>query len=264
MKKAILGAIIISIMMTFVGCGKEEALYYSEIKNNGSINTVENDKEGLLDDMLAVNGVEIINEITPVEEFKYSDNTYRENLKGVVIRGYKGTSSRVVIPKEIDEKPVVMIENHAFKWSHIESIVLPETLKLIDEYAFSGCSNLADIRFSDELEEIGYGAFKDCVSIEEIVIPDNVTVIKASTFTGCENLKKVVLPANLEEIQEEAFSDCKELEQVIFTGPNTSITIDGHAFSRCRKLDESSKDAILSRNPELTWSDENGISGPKD
>lgn len=46
MKKAILGAIIISIMVVFVGCGKEEPLYYSEIKEKEKIEDSTKDKAG--------------------------------------------------------------------------------------------------------------------------------------------------------------------------------------------------------------------------
>ena len=66
---------------------------------------------------------------------------------GITITGYEGTSSVVNIPSKINGIDVVAIGENAFlDCGIIESIIIPESVKRIGNYAFLNCTNLKSVR----------------------------------------------------------------------------------------------------------------------
>ena len=61
----------------------------------------------------------------------------------------------VVVPEGI-----ITIEKFAFYGSKIETIVLPSSLRLLDSYAFDGCSNLSSVEFKEGIETKEIGSIK--------------------------------------------------------------------------------------------------------
>ncbi len=76
----------------------------------------------------------------------------------------------VSIPEYIDGMPVTCIKPYAFSESAISEIVLPDSLKYIEPFAFNECKNLSKINFPKSLESIGGSAFYDCVFMGDILI----------------------------------------------------------------------------------------------
>ena len=60
--------------------------------------------------------------------------------------------------------------NHAFQYSSVESIKLPNSIKVIDRYAFCDCPSLKKITIPASVEEIGDHAFENCPSLEQTII----------------------------------------------------------------------------------------------
>lgn len=77
---------------------------------------------------------------------------------------------------------------------NLKEVVFEEgsRLKKIGKYAFSGCSNLRNIRLPEGLEHIGNGCFCE-TNLEEITIPSSVATIEEYAFYNCRSLKKVTL-----------------------------------------------------------------------
>ena len=73
------------------------------------------------------------------------------------------------------------------------SYVVPKSVTEIDSFAFGFALNLRDIKFSDNLSIIGYGAFNYCVGLTTISIPDSVTHIDYAAFTDIYFLDKVII-----------------------------------------------------------------------
>ena len=53
----------------------------------------------------------------------------------------------------------------------LESVSLPSTLKLLDWYAFQGCTSLKHVEMKEGLDSIGQGVFTYCISLEDCHLP---------------------------------------------------------------------------------------------
>lgn len=93
--------------------------------------------------------------------------------------------------------------------------------------AFSGIKNLtsADLK---GCTEITTGAFSNCTNLSDVVYSDNLVSIGEGAFTGTA-LKSVIFPESLQTIGSQAYSDCKGIQQ-IWMGRNLTSIGDG-AFS---------------------------------
>mgnify|MGYP002523255243 CR=1 FL=1 len=96
-----------------------------------------------------------------------------------------------------------------------ERFLIPETVTMIQNGAFNGCSSLTEITIPESVTTIGNGAFFGCSSLTEITIPASVTSIGNCAFSDCTSLKKLTLPAGIRRIVGRGFygifgSDAKE------------------------------------------------------
>tara|TARA_Y100000114_G_scaffold4184_1_gene3505 strand:+ start:1165 stop:2247 length:1083 start_codon:yes stop_codon:yes gene_type:complete len=131
-------------------------------------------------------------------------------------------------------KGVTRIATAAFDNKPIKSIVLPNTLSEIGEYAFVRAKKLKSISIPDSVKFIGMSAFTDCAGLESVKLPTGLKRIEESTFSGCTSLKTVQLPDDLEEISEYAFEDCSSLEDIKL--PAGLKRISSYTFSGCTSL----------------------------
>ncbi len=89
---------------------------------------------------------------------------------------------------------ITIIGKDAFRGNNcIEKVIIPISVKRIDEYAFCSCEKLKTIDFSHALSiaAIGGLAFAFCKNLEEIDLPDTVSSIGGHAFDNCMNLKNV-------------------------------------------------------------------------
>ncbi|MDR0324851.1 MAG: leucine-rich repeat domain-containing protein [Oscillospiraceae bacterium] len=140
---------------------------------------------------------------TPASDFEYS---YDAGVGGVVITKYIGSSIKVRIPEKIEGEPVVWIEG-GFSNSGIMDVYIPNSVTIIGENAFYGCTGLTNITIPDGVTSIGYRAFSDCTGLTSVIIPDGVTSIGSQAFRGCTGLVSIVLPDEFTNIGSRAFDD---------------------------------------------------------
>ena len=165
--------------------------------------------------------------------FNYEVEINADDADEVILRGCSLTDSRLEIPAEVEHGgkiyKVVGIATSAFYRSSYDTVVLPSTLRYlqnsaffdssissvvakdceletIDSQAFYYCSNLRDFQWPKNLKKIGDYAFSYC-ALDSIILPDKVTYIDDNAFYGCKNVRKIHLPPMLEYIGEAAF-DC--------------------------------------------------------
>ena len=101
-----------------------------------------------------------------------------------------------------------------FEYTALEEVVIPNSVKYIGEYAFSGCTKLKKITLPTELKEIKEYTFCWCKSLQEVVFPAQLKVIGMEAFEGCESLKSVTLPEGVGSIEQGAFAGCRSLESI--------------------------------------------------
>ena len=141
---------------------------------------------------------------TPEEEFVISASGY-----DCGIRKYTGNRSVVVIPSSIRGHRVVSIDPYAFSAflaplsnKTIEAVIIPDTVRSIEQHAFSGCSRLSTVIAHPGIEKIGMYAFHSCPKMTMAdfgvapwkpgvaYFPPDLRVIEAFAFsvngnTGC-------------------------------------------------------------------------------
>lgn len=116
---------------------------------------------------------------------------------GITITKYIGTDSDVVIPEKIDGKDVTVIGKNSFNENQtLISIAIPDTVWLIDGYAFVACKKLTTVRMSKNLEAINISAFDGCVELADAVLPNSLTTIGERAFAGCKSLKHIRIPSS--------------------------------------------------------------------
>ena len=116
----------------------------------------------------------------------------------------------------------------------VGAYIIPDSVKLIDSYAFAHCNKLTSITIPDSVTSIGHSAFWDCSGLTDIHIPDSVTSIGGGAFTGCSGLTNFNIPNSVASIEPNVFSLCSGLTSI--TIPSSVTYIGAHAFSHCSSL----------------------------
>lgn len=128
---------------------------------------------------------------------------------------------------------VTRIGKSAVSGIDVTTVNLPSSLKIIDEYAFSGLMRVEHFNLPDGLTFIGKSAFSS-TGIKEIKIPNTVKKIEALTFSSCSSLTKIELPPTITSIGRNAFWYSQALTTLNL--PNSLKTIEENAFEGCISL----------------------------
>jgi hypothetical protein len=127
----------------------------------------------------------------------------------------------VMVPSSLSgsftvKEGTVTIGKRAFaNCAEISEIVLPLSVKTIENAAFSGCTSLLGITLHEGITVIQREAFYMCNSLTELTIPSTVITID-SVAVSCENLKKIVISDNSSlSLNGSIASYCDSLETVI-------------------------------------------------
>ncbi len=110
-------------------------------------------------------------------------------------------------------------------------IYLPEGVKGIAPFAFSGNDKITKVALPESLIWIGEGAFFGCKSVSDIVFPNGYCKIEDRAFEKCISLKKVVL--NTRQIGKGAFAYCIALEHIFLNGISV---LKERTFEGCKAL----------------------------
>ncbi|MDE6473129.1 MAG: leucine-rich repeat domain-containing protein, partial [Ureaplasma sp.] len=112
-------------------------------------------------------------------------------------------------------------------------VQLPNSLEIIDHFAFSGCENLRTINnIPSKVKLIGKQAFFQ-TGLSSITLNNNLKTIDGSAFQWCKMLKTINLPNSLIELGSNAFS-CSGLTSI--TIPNSISQINLQTFRECTNL----------------------------
>lgn len=209
-----------------------------------------------------------------------------ENLCSINVSGFDDYESIDGILYKKDGESLTVVACPKAKGGIIS---LPENVRTIGNFAFSGCTSLTSIEIPNTVTSIGSYAFDGCSSLTYAVIGESVTSIGNYAFSGCTSLTSIeILSAsfcantsstkNVVSIFGDKINKCiigegvKVLGSYIFSGcsnleilyvPSTLQSIENFAFSNCSKINEVHIGSVKSwvnimRNGGYTYPNNNG------
>ena len=101
-----------------------------------------------------------------------------------------------------------------FCWQEKVYFSVPQSVKVIEPYAFCLQKRLRSIELHNDINSIGGAAFMGCEALESIAIPSSVMEIVDDTFDGCISLKRVELHDAITAIGNHAFRHCEALQKI--------------------------------------------------
>ncbi len=116
----------------------------------------------------------------------------------------------------------------------ITSVIIPDGVTRIGNYAFANLTNLASVSMGDDVVEIGYGGFWNCLLLQSITLGSHVTTIGEHAFGSNHALTSITLPNTLQTIGGSAFYDCRSLPTI--TIPSSVTSFGEYAFGMCEGL----------------------------
>lgn len=138
----------------------------------------------------------------------------------------------ITVPEFIDETEIQEIGQLCFMGNkEVEKIILPESVKQIDAWAFANCPNLKTV-IAPGVENCGGHTFYKCDNLINVEMP-NVTVANVAIFKNCHSLETAKL-GTLTEIDNHAFYGCENLKLVKTTEDNISFAVN--TFKNCDNL----------------------------
>ncbi len=105
-------------------------------------------------------------------------------------------SGEIIIPDTLGGYPVTTIGEEAFlARKNITSVVIPNSVVYINDYAFYNCTSLENITIGDNVTSIGDFAFYK-TKLTSITIPSGVTYISHCAFKSCDSLTSINVSAD--------------------------------------------------------------------
>lgn len=140
--------------------------------------------------------------------------TWEIRGSGAVITGYTGDAEQLVIPAELNHIPVMGIAAGAFVQANCDTVVLPPTLRRIENGAFTGCS-LTKLVMFDSLQSVHDGAFAECEALRTLRIQAACEPVYSGTYysTFADKMDRLLSMRNEQKI-------------VLFSGSSTRFGYD--------------------------------------
>lgn len=139
----------------------------------------------------------------------------------------------IIIPAMYQGLPVKRIGTAFADCSHIHSVTLPDTIRVIGSSAFAHCTGLRAIRLPDSVQKIGDMAFDGCTGLRSVTLPAGLTECGYHVFSSCENLLHIEF-GSCPVLGDAMFLDCISLVSVVI--PGTIRAVPGNAFAACYNL----------------------------
>jgi hypothetical protein len=120
--------------------------------------------------------------------------------------------------------PLTTLGSFAFWLCYaLQSIILPDTLQVINSYTFADNYQLKNVTFPSGLKNIGNYAFGN-TGILAANIPNGVTNIGEGAFQGCSDLITANIPTSITSLGSRVFSNCTNLiSNMVFPAAITEI-----------------------------------------
>ena len=151
-----------------------------------------------------------------------------------VLAWYDGKGGDVTIPSGVTSIGIGAFLGPGLGDRCPTSVIIPNSVTSIEEYAFSQCKNLTSVTIPNSVTSIGNRAFAECTSLTNVIIPDGVVSIEDYAFSECKSLTSVTIPNSVTSIGWRAFAYCTNLTSAII--PNGITTLRYGLFEECKSL----------------------------
>lgn len=153
-----------------------------------------------------------------------------EDILTISVRSFDFTKTKkIIVPSTLN-----VIPNNAFSSNEfIEEIIIENGITSIGEKAFNGCKTLKKVDIPDSVTSLGKNCFTNS-GIRSINIPGSIKQISLSCFSNSNRLREVIIEEGVETISDYAFSNCLSLIKVYL--PDSITTVNSCAFAGCRNL----------------------------
>lgn len=203
MKKLLVSILLATTVMSFAACGGNNAVNSkSDAAGNVQTEAAGGDEVKKSSDGTISKETLLAHEETPAEDFDY----FPCEDGGIEIDQYTGNDEIVVIPETIDGEPVVKIKKGALGYDcSAKAIKLADTIKELEEMAFTQNYQIELVICGSGLETIGENAFLECKNLSEVELNEGLQSIGQMAFCMCKTLNFVYIPESIEEIGTAAF-----------------------------------------------------------
>ena len=188
------------------------------------------------------------------EKITFRDLSEYENVD---FQGFRGDIyvKEAVIP----EGASIIPKSQFFGCRSLEKLHLPESVSVIEDYAFADCHVLKVWESMEKLslKSVGISAFENCYALEFISLPDSLTVIEGAAFAECVSVNKLIFSDTslLKKIGDHAFRGCKNLKEVYL--PDSVEYVGVSAFRDCVSLEQISVSEKIKNQPGIAELEKN-------
>lgn len=183
------------LALPIAGCAKQDNVVSENTNTTTETNDTNKNQETAIDSEVTEKNFKDFPE-TDKKYFSYNDWN-----EGVVIEGCSSEEKVVVVPKEINGKPVLAIgERGLANMQNCEAVVLPDTVRVISKSAFTVDKAMKFVYLGTSLEKIDDLAFNGCSKLEFVEFPEGLESIGKLTFSHNVVIKYIKIPSSVTEI----------------------------------------------------------------
>ena len=152
-----------------------------------------------------------------------------------ITKYFPRTLTETLVKANIDPLTYMDIipRHYLYEDETLNNFEIPAHIRFIENFAFSHCSNLKKVSFSEGLIDIGTWAFYS-TGLTEVSLPNSVQILGEKAFSECLSLSRVDIPDSVKDIDDRVFAGCTNLTSVTL-GTNLAH-IGMHVWYRCSKL----------------------------
>lgn len=166
-------------------------------------------------------------QITIPSTLTYDNNEY--TVTNIGLGAFSGDYEVINLPNTIR-----VIDDTAFSGTKLSSMILPNSVVSLGAAAFMGCTSLSSVTLPSSIKTIEHQTFDGCTSLSTITLPNSITSIEHSVFHNCTSLSSISLPNSITSIGGSAFEGCISLSNVII--PNSITSLNSNTFRGCTNL----------------------------
>lgn len=146
--------------------------------------------------------------------------TLREDGESYSVTAEKNCGGDLVIPDSYNGLPIKEIGYHAFWMAELTSVVIPDTVEIIDNAAFANNQRLTSITIPTNLKRINESAFEGCTNLTQITLPEGLQALESWVFENTA-LLSLHIPSTVVEIETCIATSCDQLESITVAEGNS-------------------------------------------